>query len=324
MKAIMCKTHGSPDSLVFEDIAEPELKAGQVRVGVKACGVNFPDVLMVAGKYQMQPPLPFSPGAELAGEILQTAPDVTRFQSGQRVIALSAFGGMAEQICVPQQVVIPIPDEMPYETAAAFLYTYGTSYYALKQRARLQRGETLLVLGAAGGVGLAAVDLGHLLGATVIAAASSPEKLAMAREYGATQTIDYKQDSLKEQVLELTGGKGADVIYDPVGGELFDQCLRCVAWNGRILVVGFASGTIQDIPANLTLLKGLSVVGVFWGRFAKEEPAAHNQNTKELFDYYAKGDIRPKISGSFTLENGARAIATLSERRAIGKIVVTI
>ncbi len=324
MKAILCKEHGSPDTLTLEDIAEPELGPGQVRIAVKACGVNFPDVLMVAGKYQMQPPLPFSPGAELAGEILQTADDVTQFQPGQRVLALSAFGGMAEQICVAAQTVMPIPAAMPWETAAAFLLTYGTSYYALKQRAQLQADETLLVLGAAGGVGLAAVELGHLMGANVIAAASTAEKLEIAREYGASMSIDYTRDNLKDQMRELTHGKGADVIYDPVGGDLFDQCLRSVAWNGRILVIGFASGTIPKIPANLPLLKGASIVGVFWGRFAEKEPAVHQQNTRQLFSWYAEGKIRPKISRAFPLEDGARAIAMLAERRATGKVVVTI
>jgi len=324
VKAILCREHGTPDTLTFEDIAEPELGPGQVRIAVKACGVNFPDVLMVAGKYQMQPPLPFSPGAELAGEILQTAGDVTHFQTGQRVLALSAFGGMAEQVCVPAQTVMPIPDEMPWETAAAFLLTYGTSYYALKQRAQLQTGETLLVLGAAGGVGLAAVELGHLMGAKVIAAASTGEKLEIAREYGADMTIDYTRDNLKDQMRQLTDGKGANVIYDPVGGDLFDQCLRSVAWNGRILIIGFASGTIPKIPANLPLLKGASIVGVFWGRFAEMEPAMHQQNTRELFSWYAEGKIRPKISRAFPLEDGADAIAMLAERRATGKVVVTI
>ncbi len=324
MKAILCKEHGSPDMLSFEDVTEPALETGQVRIGVKACGVNFPDVLMIAGKYQMQPPLPFSPGAELAGEILQTASDVTQFQVGQRVLALSAFGGMAEQICVPAQTVMPIPDAMPFETAAGFLLTYGTSYYGLKQRGELQAGETLLVLGAAGGVGLAAVELGHRLGANVIAAASSAEKLAIAQEYGASMSINYAQENLKDRMRELTRGKGADVIYDPVGGELFDQCLRSIAWNGRLLVIGFASGTIPKIPANLPLLKGASIVGVFWGRFAEKEAAVHQQNTRQLFAWYAEGKIRPKISRTFALEDGAAAIAMLAERRATGKVVVTI
>ena len=324
MKAVMCKTHGNPDILVCEEVQEPILEAGQVRIRIRACGVNFPDVLMVAGKYQMQPPLPFSPGAELAGEIIEVADDVTSFELGQRVVALSAFGGMAEQVCVSQNVVMPAPEEMPFETAAGFLLTYGTSYYALKQRACLKPGESLLVLGAAGGVGLAAVELGNLIGARVLAAASSAEKLKIAREYGAAEIINYEESSLKDQVKELTGGKGANVVYDPVGGQLFDQCLRSVAWNGRILIIGFASGTIPQIPANLPLLKGASVIGVFWGRFAKEEPNEHMQNIKELFDFYAKGEIRPKISAKFALEDGAAAIASLAERRSIGKVVVMI
>ncbi len=324
MKAILCKQHGNPDTLVFADVDEPTLAAGEVRIAVKACGINFPDVLMVAGKYQMQPPLPFSPGAELAGEILETADDVTQLVVGQRVLALSSFGGMAEQICVSAHTVLPIPDNMPFETAAGFLLTYGTSYHALKQRAHLQEDETLLVLGAAGGVGLAAVELGKLMGARIIAAASSPEKLAVASEFGAALGIDYSHESLKEKVAELTSGKGADVIYDPVGGELFDECLRAIAWNGRILIVGFASGTIPKIPANLPLLKGASVVGVFWGRFTQMQPEMHRQNTQDLFAWYASGDIRPKISRTFPLEDGASAIGMLANRLAIGKVVVVI
>jgi len=324
VKAIVCKRHGNPDTLVFEDVDEPTLAAGQVRIAVKACGINFPDVLMVAGKYQMQPPLPFSPGAELAGEIIETADDVTQLAAGQRVLALSSFGGMAEQICVPAHTVLPIPDNMPFETAAGFLLTYGTSYHALKQRAQLRDEETLLVLGAAGGVGLAAVELGKLMGAKVIAAASSAAKLAVAGEFGADLGIDYAQESLKERVAELTSGKGADVIYDPVGGELFDQCLRAIAWNGRILIVGFASGAIPKIPANLPLLKGASLVGVFWGRFTEMQPELHRQNTQDLFAWYASGDIRPKISRTFPLEEGASAIGMLAKRLAIGKVVVVI
>ena len=324
MKAILCKEHGGPEVLVLEDIAEPELAQGEVRIAVKACGVNFPDVLMVAGKYQMQPPMPFAPGAELAGEVLETAQGVAHLQTGQRVLAMTGFGGMAEQVCVPAHRVMPIPDEMPFETAAAFMLTYGTSYYALKQRAQLKPDETLLVLGAAGGVGLAAVELGRLLGANVIAAASSAEKLEIAREYGASMSINYVSDNLKEQVRELTSGKGADVIYDPVGGDLFDLCLRSVAWNGRILIIGFASGSIPKIPANLPLLKGASLVGVFWGRFAEEETAQHVQNTRDLFGWYANDEIRPRISATFTLADGADALATLAERRATGKVVVII
>ena len=272
----------------------------------------------------MQPPMPFSPGAELAGEILETAADVTQFKPGQRVLALSAFGGMAEQICVPAERIMPIPDDMAYESAAAFMLTYGTSYHALQQRARLQADETLLVLGAAGGVGLAAVELGRLMGANVIAAASTTEKLNIAQEYGASSAINYSHDNLKDQVRELTAGKGADVIFDPVGGDLFDLCLRAVAWNGRILIIGFASGSIPKIPANLPLLKGASIVGVFWGRFTEKEPAMHRQNTEQLFAWFAAGDIRPKISESFPLKEAADAIAMLAQRRVIGKVVVTI
>jgi NADPH2:quinone reductase len=308
----------------MEDIAEPKLAKEQVRISVKACGVNFPDVLMIAGKYQMQPPMPFSPGAEISGDILEIGAGVSRLQTGQRVLAMCGHGGMAEQVCVDANAVIGIPDEMDYPTAAGFILTYGTSYYALKQRADLQAGEKLLVLGAAGGVGIAAVELGTHMGATVIAAASTADKLALAMEYGAVEGINYLESSLKDSVKELTGGVGADVIFDPVGGPLFDDCLRAVAWNGRILVIGFASGEIQSIPANLPLLKGSSVVGVFWGRFAEREPRTHIANTMELLQMFSNGVVKPHISDQFELEAAAEALQTLAERRAMGKVVVNI
>lgn len=324
MKAILCKEYGTPDDLVIEETAAPELAEGQVRISVRACGVNFPDVLMIAGKYQIQPPMPFSPGAEISGDILEVGDSVTRLKAGQRVLALCGHGGMAEQVCVDANAVIPISDDMDYPTAAGFILTYGTSYYALKQRAALQPGETLLVLGAAGGVGIAAVELGAHMGANVIAAASSAEKLALAKEYGATEGINYLESSLKDKVKALTGGAGADVIFDPVGGPLFDDCLRSVAWNGRILVIGFASGEIPSIPANLPLLKGSSIVGVFWGRFAEREPKAHIANTMALLKMFSDGIVKPHISEQFEFEAAADALRSLAERRAMGKVVVII
>ncbi len=324
MKAILCKKYGTPDDLVIEETAAPELAASQVRISVKACGVNFPDVLMIAGKYQIQPPMPFSPGAEISGDILELGAGVSRLQAGQRVLALCGHGGMAEQVCVDANAVIPIPDDMDYPTAAGFILTYGTSYYALKQRAAIAPGETLLVLGAAGGVGIAAVELGVHMGARVIAAASSAEKLALAKEYGATEGINYLEASLKDKVKELTGGAGADVIFDPVGGPLFDDCLRSVAWNGRILVIGFASGEIPSIPANLPLLKGSSIVGVFWGRFAEREPKEHIANTMELLKMFSDGIVKPHISKQFEFEAAADALRWLAQRRAMGKVVVVI
>ena len=324
MKAILCKTFGKPDDLVLEETDAPPLGNRQVRIAVKACGVNFPDVLMIAGKYQMQPPMPFSPGAEISGDIVEVGAKVKHLKSGQRVLALCGHGGMAEQACVDANAVIPIPDDMDYATAAGFILTYGTSYHALKQRANVQPGESLLVLGAAGGVGLAAVELGAHMGARVIAAASTAEKLALAKEYGAAEGINYVETGLKDAVKEITGGEGVDVIFDPVGGTLFDDCLRSVAWNGRILVIGFASGDIPAIPANLPLLKGSSIVGVFWGRFAEREPKAHLENTMELLRMYSDGVLKPHISDQFDLDAAAEALRTLADRRAMGKVVVKI
>lgn len=324
MRAVLCKEFGPPGSLVMEDVAEPELDRGQVRIAIRACGVNFPDLLMIAGKYQQQPPMPFSPGAELAGDVIEIASDVADIKQGQRVIAVTGFGGMAEQICVHAQKVVPLPDAIDYVPAAAFLLAYGTAYHALKQRAQLQAGETLAVLGAAGGVGLAAVEIGKLMGATVIAAASTTDKLKLAAEYGADHLINYTDTSLKDGIHEITAGAGADVIYDPVGGELFEQSLRAVAWRGRVLVIGFASGQISKIPANLPLLKGSSIVGVFWGRFTEEEPETNAENTAELFRLLQDGKLKPHVSETYPLEKSALALEALAARRAKGKIVIKI
>jgi len=324
LKAILCKNHGMPADLVMEDVDAPPLGDEQVRIGVRACGVNFPDVLMIAGKYQMQPPLPFSPGAEISGTVIETGKAVKHLRQGQRVLAMCGYGGMAEQVSVNANAVVPIPDSMDYSTAAGFMLTYGTSYHALKQRAALAEGETLLVLGAAGGVGLAAVELGALMGATVIAAASTSEKLAVAAKYGARHCINYNETGLKAAVKELTEGRGADVIFDPVGGSLFDDCLRSIAWNGRILIIGFASGDIPSIPANLPLLKGCSLVGVFWGSFVQHEPAVHMRNTEELIKLYTEHRLNPYISDQFDLQHAADALETLAGRRAMGKVIVNI
>lgn len=324
MKALLCKEYGPPESLVLEDVAAPTPGDGEIRIGVRACGVNFPDILMIAGKYQVRPPLPFSPGFELAGEILEVGKGVTHFQPGQRVAATSMCGAMAEEICLPAESAMPIPEAMDFATAAGFTLTYGTSYHALKQRAQLQPGEKLLVLGAAGGVGLTAVELGFLMGAEVFAAASTQEKLDLAASRGATHLINYTENGLKDQVRELTGGKGVDVIYDPVGGELFDDCLRSIAWGGRILIIGFAAGAIPSIPANLPLLKGSSVVGVFWGSFTQKEPEASKLNMRELLDWLEQGKLDPCISRTYPLEDAAEAMKALAERQSSGKLVVTI
>ncbi len=324
VRAVLCKSYGPPESLVVEDVEDPEPGTGQVRIAVKACAVNFPDLLIVAGKYQHQPPMPFSPGAELAGEVIEVAADVLHIEAGQRVVAVPLFGGMAEQICVDARSVVPLPDSVDYEPAAAFLLTYGTAYHALRQRANLQGGETLAVLGAAGGVGLAAVEIGKMMGATVIAAASSADKLELCSAYGADHLINYADDKLKDRIKEITDGRGADVVFDPVGGELFEQCLRAVAWRGRILVIGFASGRIPTVPANLTLLKGSSVVGVFWGRFTEEEPETNAENTSELFRLLQDGILTPHVSETYPLEGAVEALQAVATRRAKGKIIIKI
>lgn len=324
MRAVLCKDSGPPDSLVLETVAEPELGPGEVRIAIRACGINFPDLLIIAGKYQHQPPMPFSPGAEIAGEVIEVADGVSGFTPGQRVAAVTVFGGMAEQICVPARAVVALPESIDYVTGAAFLLTYGTAYHALKDRAGLLAGETLAVLGAAGGVGLAAVEIGKMMGATVIAAASSADKLELADKYGADHLVNYTDEDLKERIKALTGGKGADVVFDPVGGELFEQCLRAVAWRGRLLVIGFASGRIPKVPVNLTLLKGSSIVGVFWGRFTAEEPRRNADNTATLFGLLAEGKLNPHVSETYSLDQAVVALQAVAARRAKGKIVIEV
>jgi NADPH2:quinone reductase len=324
VKAVLCKNFGTPKNLVIEDIVEPDLNCGQVRIEIKACGVNFPDLLMIAGKYQKQPPMPFSPGFEVAGNIIEIAPDVTEFKLGQRVVAITGFGGMAEQVCVDARRVLVIPKTIDYVQAAGFLLAYGTAYHALKQRAKLEADEILVILGAAGGVGLAAVEIGKIMGANVIAAASTWDKLNLASEYGADHLINYSDTSLKDSILEITEGRGADVIYDPVGGELFEQCLRAVAWCGRILIIGFASGKISTVPANLPLLKGSSIIGVFWGRFTEQEPKINAENTTKLFQLLQKGKLKPHISKIYPLEQSTMALEILEKRRVKGKVIINI
>lgn len=324
MKALLCKEYGPAENLVIEDVPAPVLGDGAIRIGVRACGVNYPDNLMIAGKYQVQPPLPFSPGFELAGEILEVGNGVTHLQAGQRVAATSMGGAMAEEICVPASNAVPIPDAMEFTSAAGFIITYGTSYHALRQRAQLQAGETLLVLGAGGGVGLTAVEIGRLMGAEVFAAASSDEKLKLAASRGATHLVNYAEGGLREQVRQINGGKAVGVIYDPVGGDLFDDCLRLVGWGGRILVIGFASGKIQKIPANMPLLKGSSIVGVFWGTFVEREPALNIKNMQQLLAWFDEGKLKPCVSQTYPLEDAPLAMQALLERRASGKLVVTL
>ncbi|MBN6714846.1 NADPH:quinone oxidoreductase family protein [Pseudomonas capsici] len=324
MKALLCKAFGPADTLTLENVDSPAIKKNEILLDVQAAGVNFPDTLIIEGKYQFKPPFPFSPGGEAAGIISQVGEKITHLKPGDRVMALTGWGSFAEQVAVPGYNVLPIPEAMDFTTAAAFSMTYGTSMHALKQRANLQPGETLLVLGASGGVGLAAVEIGKALGARVIAAASSAEKLEVARNAGADELINYSETSLKDEVKRLTAGNGVDVIYDPVGGDLFDQAIRSIAWNGRLLVVGFASGHIPELPVNLALLKGASVVGVFWGSFAQRQPQENAANFKQLFDWYAEGKLKPLVSQVYPLERGAEAIEVLGKRSAVGKVVVSI
>lgn len=323
MKAVLCKAYGAPEDLVLEEVAEPVPGEGEVLVEVRATALNFPDVLMIAGKYQSQPQFPFSPGGEVAGTVLEAGPGVTEFAPGDRVFGGVGFGGFAERVAASAHSLQPLPESMSFAEASGISTTYGTSYYALKQRAALQPGETLLVLGAAGGVGIAAVQLGKAMGARVIAAASSEQKLAVAKDSGADELIDYSDGQLKDKVKELTGGKGADVIYDPVGGALFDQCLRCINWYGRILVIGFAAGDIPKAPINLILLKSCQLVGVFYGAWSARSRDESRANFRDILAFHAAGKIKPVVGRVHPLENYAEALNDLAQRRAIGKIVVT-
>jgi len=322
MRAVLCKAYGPPESLVVEELPSPTAGLGEVVLDVRACGVNFPDVLIIQNKYQFRPPLPFAPGGEVAGVIKELGEGVKDLRVGQRVIGSTGWGGFAEELALDATRVTPIPDSMDFETASAFLLTYGTSHHALKDRAQLRAGETLLVLGAAGGVGLAAVEIGKVMGARVIAAASAPEKLAVCREHGADEVIDYAEEDLKERVKQLTAGEGADVVYDPVGGAFSEAALRATAWNGRFLVIGFAAGDIPKIPLNLVLLKGCAVVGVFWGAFIAREPARNRANIDELLAWFEAGKIKPHISATYPLERAAVALNDMAARRVTGKVVL--
>lgn len=324
MKAIVCKTYGPPENLVLEEIDDPVAAENEAVVQIYSASLNFPDGLQIQGKYQFQPPMPFTPGSEVGGIITSVGAGIQDFAVGDRVMATPGIGGLAEQVAVKADGLRKIPDSMDFKTAAGFAMIYTTSYYALKQRAQLQAGETLLVLGASGGVGLAAVELGKLMGAKVIAAASSDEKLDFVNRLNPDALLNYGDGELKERVKELTGGTGADVIYDPVGGDLFDQSCRCINWNGRLLVVGFASGRIPEYKANLALLKGSSMVGVFLGRFRKEEPAEYEKNFAELLDMYDAGKLKPVVTESFAMTDFVDAFNVFTERKVMGKVTLEI
>ena len=322
MRALLCKQFGPPETLVVEDIAAPEIGPDDVRIDVQAAAVNFPDSLIIENKYQTKPELPFSPGGELAGVVNTVGDEVKHLKAGDNVIAFTGYGAMAEQIATDANRVIPMPDGVDHVTASAFVMTYGTTYHALADRAALKSGETLLVLGAAGGVGLAAMELGKALGAHVIAAASSEEKLAVCREHGADETINYVEEDLKDAIKTRTDGRGVDVVYDPVGGDMTEKALRGTAWRGRLLVIGFAAGEIPKPPLNLALLKGCSIVGVFWGSFTQREPEENQKQLKQIFAWLAEGKLRPHVSGTYPLERGGEAISVLASRKAAGKLVI--
>ncbi len=322
MKAVRCAQWGLPDSLVVEDLAALTAGPGEVVIEVKAAGVNFPDVLIIQGKYQVKPALPFTPGSELAGVVSQVGEGVAHVKVGDQVIAFVAQGAFAQQAVAPAAAVMPMPPGMDFDTAAAITLTYGTSHHAVADRAALKAGETMLVLGAAGGVGLAAIEIGKALGATVIAAASTDEKLAVCREHGADATINYSKEDLREAIKAATGGKGPDVIYDPVGGEYAEPAFRSIAWRGRYLVVGFANGEIPKLPLNLTLLKGASLVGVFWGEFAKREPKANLTGMRQLLGWLQEGKIRPHISARYALNDTAQALNDMAARKVTGKVII--
>lgn len=322
MRSVLCKSFGPPEQLSVEDVPSPEPGRGQVRVKVRAAGVNFPDLLMVQGRYQLQPPLPFAPGSEVAGLIDAVGEGVEGLSVGDRVVATVPWGGYAEEVVADAPAIIPLPEGLDFELGATLVIAYATTLHALVDRAALKAGETLLVLGAAGGVGLAAVQLGKALGATVIAAASSPEKLELCVAAGADHGIDYSKEDLKARAKALSGGEGVDVVYDPVGGALSEPALRAMAWGGRFLVIGFASGEIPQLPLNLPLLKGCSVVGVFWGSFAAREPARHLEHVDTLVRMCADGRVRPHIDGRFSLEEAPRALDALATRKARGKLVL--
>jgi NADPH:quinone reductase len=324
MKAVLCKQYGPPDSLVVEDVSSFKAGPGEVVVAVKAASVNFPDVLIIQNKYQFKPPLPFSPGSELAGVVKEVGAGVQGFKPGDRVMAFTTYGAFAEEVKTEASRLVPLPEKMDFVAGAAFLLTYGTTDHALRDRGALAAGETLLVLGAAGGVGLAAVEIGKALGARVIACASSEDKLAVCRAHGADAAINYADEDLRERIKALTEGRGVDVVYDPVGGAYSEPAFRSLAWRGRHLVVGFAAGEIPKLPLNLALLKGAAVVGVFWGDFARREPKRFAASVGQLTKWFGEGRLKPHVSQTLPLEKAAQALKLMAARQVKGKLVLTV
>ena len=324
MKAIRCKSYGPPSNLVFEETEDVKAGPNQVVVSVKACGLNFPDTLIIQGLYQFKPELPFTPGSDLAGVVKEVGKGVEHLSVGQEVFGFVPYGALAEEVLVPANACFPKPPQMDFKTAASFLMAYGTSYHALKDRGQLKEGDTLLVLGASGGVGLAAVELGKLMGAKVIAAASTDEKLQLCKEYGADLFLNYTQEDVKSTLKEMTEGKGVDMVYDPVGGNYSEAALRATGRYGKFLVVGFAAGEIPKIPLNLPLLKEAEIVGVFWGSFAMKEPQANMENSMQLKKWHAEGKLKPHIHKTYNLKDTPLALEEMIERKVMGKMVVTI
>jgi NADPH:quinone reductase len=324
MQALICSEFCEPLDLTIGDLPSPDLPTDSVRVHVHAAALNFPDFLMVQGKYQYKPPFPFSPGMECAGEVIEVGSEVQNFKAGDRVACHPWFGCVAEEVVAPASLTYPIPDEMNYEIAAGFCLTHGTVYHALLDRGRLQAGETVLVLGAAGGVGLNACTLAKALGATVIAAASNDEKLALTRSHGADITVNYTTESLRDRVKEATGGKGADLIFDPVGGDMTDQAMRSISWSGRLLIIGFAAGRIAAIPSNHILIKGVEVIGVATQRFSRLEPEKAHDDMRALFELWKEGALKPYNGSVYPFTEAAQAIDDMAKRKAIGKSIITI
>jgi NADPH2:quinone reductase len=324
MRAVLCKHWGDPADVTVGEAPDPTLGPRQVLVAVTAAGLNFADTLMIAGKYQEKPPFPFSPGSEVAGKVVAVGDAVTRCRPGERVLAMLDYGGFAERVAASETDVFPVPDEMDLVTAAGFPVTYGTAHGALVWRAGLRPGEVLLVHGAAGGVGLAAVEVGKLLGATVIATAGGPDKLAVAESHGADRLIDYRTEDIRSRVKELTQGHGADVVFDPVGGDVFDASLRCTAWDGRIVVIGFAAGRVPQIPANILLIKNISAVGFYWGTYRRRRPAMLQTQFDDLFRWYREERLRPHISHVFAMDEAGKAMAMMLDRKSTGKVVLSI
>jgi NADPH:quinone reductase len=322
MRAVLCRAFGPPSSLTVEEVPEPSPGPGQVLIRVEAAGVNFADTLVIEGKYQARPPFPFSPGGEVAGVVAGLGPDVEEPPPGTRVLAMTGHGGFAEAALAPAAAVVPVPDGVAPDVAASLSYAYGTTLHALRDRGRLRPGETVLVLGAAGGVGLAAVQVTKLIGARVIAAASSAAKLELCRQAGADALLEYGDEGWRERLRALTGKEGVDVVYDPVGGPYAEPALRSLAWGGRYLVIGFAAGEIPRIPLNVTLLKSCDIVGVFYGNFAQRDPAGNRALMKQLLDWVREGRLRPKVSATYPLERAAEAMEALRSRAATGKVVL--